>query len=68
MHINEIHILVAVVSYKTKLFVKRIGLCSTWLANLKCGEKIPIWIQKGTFKFPYSQVTIFIIKILNLKK
>lgn len=55
---NEIHLLVAVVTYKTKLLAERKGLCSTWLASLKCGDQIPIWIQKGTFRFPYSQVNI----------
>ncbi|VVC36307.1 Riboflavin synthase-like beta-barrel,Flavoprotein pyridine nucleotide cytochrome [Cinara cedri] len=54
VHINEIHLLVAVVTYKTKLLTKRIGLCSTWLSSLKCDDKIPVWIQKGSFKFPYS--------------
>ncbi|XP_025204931.1 NADPH-dependent diflavin oxidoreductase 1 [Melanaphis sacchari] len=54
VHKNEIHILVAVVTYKTKLVAKRIGLCSTWLASLNIGDKIPVWIQKGTFQFPYS--------------
>jgi len=48
--------------YRTKLLAKRIGLCSTWLASLNIGDKIPVWIQKGTFKFPYSQVNILLIK------
>lgn len=55
---NEIHLLVAVVTYKTKLLAKRIGLCSTWLASLKFNDKIPVWIQKGTFNFPYSKVNM----------
>ncbi|XP_050533690.1 NADPH-dependent diflavin oxidoreductase 1 [Daktulosphaira vitifoliae] len=55
VHQNEIHILVAVVKYKTKLLAQRVGLCSTWLATLEIGDKIPAWIQKGTFKLPFSQ-------------
>ncbi|XP_050436997.1 NADPH-dependent diflavin oxidoreductase 1 [Adelges cooleyi] len=55
VHLNEIHILVAVVRYKTKLVAKRFGLCSNWLAGLVSGDKIPAWIHKGTFKFPYSR-------------
>lgn len=33
-HPDRLHILVAVVSYKTKLFKRRRGLCSSWLASL----------------------------------
>ncbi|CAL7938703.1 unnamed protein product [Xylocopa violacea] len=57
---NEIHLLVAVVKYKTKLFEPRYGLCSNWLANLTVGEKIIFWIQKGTFKFDYNKPMILI--------
>ena len=42
----------AVVKYKTKLVTPRLGLCSNWLASLKTGSIIPIWIKKGSFKFP----------------
>ncbi|CAD5119715.1 DgyrCDS8305 [Dimorphilus gyrociliatus] len=50
-HKNELHILVAVVRYKTRLFEPRKGVCSTWLAysGLKYAS---IWIKKGTMMFP----------------
>lgn len=57
---NEIHLLVAVVKYKTKLLEPRYGLCSNWLASLKKEDKIIFWIQKGTFKFEYNKPMIFI--------
>lgn len=57
---NEIHLLVAVVKYKTKLLKPRYGLCSNWLANLTSGDEIIFWIRKGTFKFVYSKPMIFI--------
>ncbi|CAK9811444.1 NADPH-dependent diflavin oxidoreductase 1 [Anthophora plagiata] len=60
VHRNEIHLLVAVVKYKTKLLEPRYGLCSNWLANLTEGSKIIFWIQKGTFKFVYDRPMIFI--------
>ncbi|XP_043268073.1 NADPH-dependent diflavin oxidoreductase 1 [Venturia canescens] len=57
---NEIHLLVAVVKYKTKLVEPRLGLCSNWLATLKPGEEIIFSIQKGTFKFTYGKPMILI--------
>ncbi|XP_076249264.1 NADPH-dependent diflavin oxidoreductase 1 isoform X2 [Calliopsis andreniformis] len=57
---NEIHLLVAVVKYKTKLFEPRYGLCSNWLATLTEGNKIIFWVQKGTFKFDYDKPMILI--------
>ncbi|OAD53173.1 NADPH-dependent diflavin oxidoreductase 1 [Eufriesea mexicana] len=57
---NEIHLLVAVVKYKTKLLEPRYGLCSNWLASLVKDDKIIFWIQKGIFKFEYDKPMIFI--------
>ncbi|XP_044174557.1 NADPH-dependent diflavin oxidoreductase 1-like [Acropora millepora] len=54
-HPDEVHLLVAVVNYKTKLVKSRRGLCSTWLASLDSSQKnlrIPVWIKKGTISFP----------------
>lgn len=49
---NEIHILLAVVKYRTKLLKERYGLCSNYLADLKAGSKLTAWIRKGKLKFP----------------
>ncbi|CAH1998566.1 unnamed protein product [Acanthoscelides obtectus] len=49
---NEIHILVAVVRFKTKLAKERVGLCSNFLADLKKHDRASVWINKGSFKFP----------------
>lgn len=56
-HKNEVHILVAVVKYKSKLVKERLGLCSNWLKGLIVGEKVPIWIKKGSFRFPEKKVS-----------
>lgn len=56
-HKNEVHILVAVVKYKTKLKKERLGLCSNWLAGLKAGSNVPVWIKKGSFRFPKVPVS-----------
>ncbi|KNZ54663.1 hypothetical protein VP01_288g8 [Puccinia sorghi] len=49
---NQIHLLVAVVNYKTRLSVPRKGLCTSWLSNLQIGTKIAIRITGGYVKFP----------------
>ncbi|KAK7865468.1 hypothetical protein R5R35_002345 [Gryllus longicercus] len=51
-HEGELHLLVAVVKYKTKLFLPRLGLCSNWLASLNEHCSAPVWVKKGTFRFP----------------
>ena len=55
----------AVVRYRTKLHLPRLGVCSNWLANINLededtesnagGEKVttvPIWVKRGTIRFP----------------
>lgn len=54
-HPHRLHILVAVVQYKTKLFRPRRGLCSSWLASLDPAQgevSVPLWVKKGSLKFP----------------
>ncbi|XP_039632094.1 NADPH-dependent diflavin oxidoreductase 1 [Polypterus senegalus] len=54
-HPGRIHILLAVVRYKTRLQKPRRGLCSTWLASLdpQTGEqRVPLWVKKGGLTFP----------------
>lgn len=59
-HPNRLQILVAVVQYKTKIFKPRKGLCSTWLASLDPAQGevyVPLWVKKGTLKFPKEKDT-----------
>lgn len=58
VHKGEVHILVAVVRYKTILKKPRIGLCSTWLASLQPGTKVAAYVRNGSFTFP-KQIVIF---------
>lgn len=53
-HPDRLQILMAVVQYRTKLHEPRRGLCSTWLASISPsnGVKIPLWVKKGSLKFP----------------
>ncbi|XP_002128053.2 NADPH-dependent diflavin oxidoreductase 1 [Ciona intestinalis] len=59
-HQGEIHVLVAVVKYKTRLQVPRKGLCSSWLASLNTGDLVPIWLKRGGIRFPSQQHCILI--------
>ncbi|KAF7269761.1 hypothetical protein GWI33_017217 [Rhynchophorus ferrugineus] len=52
VHKDEVHLLVAVVKFKTNLHKERFGLCSNFLAELAPGEKILAWLKPGCFKFP----------------
>lgn len=59
-HPRRLQILVAVVRYKTKLYKPREGLCSTWLASLNPAQGdmyVPLWVKKGSLKFPKDQDT-----------
>ncbi|XP_022669881.1 NADPH-dependent diflavin oxidoreductase 1-like isoform X2 [Varroa jacobsoni] len=51
-HRGEIHVLYAVVDFKTMLKKPRTGLCTQFLKNLKTGNIVNLYIRKGTFQFP----------------
>ncbi|XP_061555006.1 NADPH-dependent diflavin oxidoreductase 1 isoform X2 [Phycodurus eques] len=64
VHSNRLQILVAVVKYKTKILKPRRGLCSTWLASLdptKGDVCVPLWVKKGTLRFPTETNTPLIM-------
>ncbi|XP_053380905.1 NADPH-dependent diflavin oxidoreductase 1-like isoform X2 [Mercenaria mercenaria] len=58
-HPGEIQLLVAVVKYQTRIKAPRRGVCSTWLAELDpaLGPHVPVWVKKGTIKFPTDHKT-----------
>ncbi|XP_065155872.1 NADPH-dependent diflavin oxidoreductase 1 isoform X2 [Atheta coriaria] len=60
-HENEVHILVAVVRYKTKLVKERLGLASNYLADLKLDAKLSAWVKKGSFKFPTDDTPVIMV-------
>ncbi|XP_049594437.1 NADPH-dependent diflavin oxidoreductase 1 isoform X2 [Syngnathus scovelli] len=60
VHPHRLQILVAVVKYKTKMYKPRRGHCSTWLASLdptKGDVYVPLWVKKGTLRFPMDKNT-----------
>lgn len=60
-HKNEIHLLLAVVKYRTKLIKERIGLCSNFLAGIQSGDLLSAWVRKGTFRFPATDVPVIMV-------
>ncbi|XP_077441954.1 NADPH-dependent diflavin oxidoreductase 1 [Vanacampus margaritifer] len=57
---HRLQILVAVVKYKTKMYKPRRGHCSTWLASLDPTKEdvyVPLWVKKGTLRFPMDKNT-----------
>nr|CAB3264242.1 NADPH-dependent diflavin oxidoreductase 1 [Phallusia mammillata] len=59
-HKGELHILVAVVRYKTRLHKPRRGLCSTWLSRLREGETAKLWLRSGGIRFPWERPCVMI--------
>ncbi|KAL3277730.1 hypothetical protein HHI36_013071 [Cryptolaemus montrouzieri] len=60
-HKNEIHILMAVVKYKTKLLKQRYGLCSNYLASLEPGDMVTAWLKGGSFRFPVNNAPVIMV-------
>ncbi|KIK93213.1 hypothetical protein PAXRUDRAFT_829176 [Paxillus rubicundulus Ve08.2h10] len=51
-HPREIHLCIAIVRYRTKLKIPRKGVCTSFLAALRPGDKLRITIQKGMISLP----------------
>ncbi|KAJ7650639.1 riboflavin synthase domain-like protein [Roridomyces roridus] len=49
---SQIHLCVAIVKYQTKLKIPRRGVCTTFLASLRPGDKVQIGLQKGLIRLP----------------
>lgn len=47
---GEIHIALAIVRFRTIMKTDRMGLCSTWLANLQQGSKVNMAVKKGSMR------------------
>ncbi|OQR77106.1 NADPH-dependent diflavin oxidoreductase 1-like [Tropilaelaps mercedesae] len=52
---NEVHLLYAVVNFKTIIKKPRTGLCTRFLKELQTGDTVEMYIRKGTFQFPVIQ-------------
>lgn len=68
-HPGEIHILVAIVNFRTKLKKPRRGLCTTYLAGLKVPElymvadlpKVSIAVKKGSLRMPANGAPMIMV-------
>ncbi|KAG8736542.1 NAPDH-dependent diflavin reductase [Ceratobasidium sp. 414] len=49
-HPSEVHLCVAIVSYRTKLRISRKGICTSWLAGLQPGTRLRIGLKEGTMR------------------
>ena len=60
---NEVHLVMAVVRYQTRLKQPRLGLCSNWLADLlpSNAPKVPIHIRKGSFRLAPDSVPYIMV-------
>ncbi|KAF7375130.1 NADPH-dependent diflavin oxidoreductase 1 [Mycena sanguinolenta] len=54
---SQIHLCVAIVKYRTKLKIPRKGVCTSFLASLKPGDKVEIGLQQGFLKLPADNNT-----------
>eukprot|EP00741_Cyanophora_paradoxa_P016884 tig00020943_g16307.t1 len=54
---GRVHITVSVVRYATPTGRAHNGVCSTWLAALKPGAKVPLFVRRSAFKLPPSIAT-----------
>ncbi|KAI9142100.1 hypothetical protein BKA69DRAFT_1070073 [Paraphysoderma sedebokerense] len=63
MHPRRIHLTVAIVKYKTKMFTPRTGVCTKWLAQVseESNQLVPIKVTKGVFKAPPPRVPLICI-------
>ncbi|KAJ3039125.1 NADPH-dependent diflavin oxidoreductase 1 [Rhizophlyctis rosea] len=57
MYPNQIHLTVAIVKYRTKMKLPRVGVCTKWMAGLSPGDKVSYRISKGTMRLPDSPST-----------
>ena len=51
---HQLHLCVAVVTFRTPYKRQRRGLCSSYLASLPVGKKVPLWVRPGSFVLPSS--------------
>ncbi|GJJ12772.1 hypothetical protein Clacol_007017 [Clathrus columnatus] len=61
VHPTQIHLCIAIVQYKTKLRTPRKGVCTSYLAELDEGTRIPIKIRSGLLRPPESSADTPII-------
>ena len=60
-HPGELHLTVALVSYRTKMATPREGVCSRWLQQLAPGQRATLRVEKGTFKLPEASRPLVMI-------
>ncbi|KAJ3041224.1 NADPH-dependent diflavin oxidoreductase 1 [Rhizophlyctis rosea] len=54
---EQIHLTVAIVRYRTKMKIPRVGVCTKWMAQLKPGDQVQFRLSKGTMRLPEAPST-----------
>ncbi|KIL59244.1 hypothetical protein M378DRAFT_188018 [Amanita muscaria Koide BX008] len=57
VHPGQIQLCIAIVKYRTQLRLPRRGVCTTYISELKPGDKLFVGIQKGFFQLPTQKDT-----------
>jgi sulfite reductase alpha subunit-like flavoprotein len=61
---TQVHITVSIVKFTTPYKKVRYGMCSSWLSrltNVQKGIHVPIWIRRGTLKFPPVEASVILV-------
>lgn len=59
-HGLRIHVCAAIVKYTTALRFERVGVCSSMWQGASDGEVVPIYLERGTFRFEDSAPSILV--------
>ncbi|KAJ1940759.1 NAPDH-dependent diflavin reductase [Linderina macrospora] len=49
---RSVDLTVAIVDYKTRMFRRRVGLCTQWLKHMQISIEVPVRFTKGTMVLP----------------
>ena len=60
-HPGQVQLCVAIVQFKTPYKREKMGVCSAYLAGLKPGARVRLWIRPGTFTLPKTVATPVIL-------
>ena len=52
LHPRAAHVTVAIVDWITPYKRRKRGVCSSWLARLEPGARVPVWVQRGALRLP----------------
>jgi NADPH-ferrihemoprotein reductase len=60
-HPGYVHITSVVVRFHTPAGREHLGVCSTWLADLQPGTRVPVFIRESVFKLPPTPAPVIMV-------